>query len=146
MPRPPLPPEVDEFLARANPAVIATLRPDGSPHTVPTWYDWEDGRVLLNMDESRLRLQFMERDPRAALTVLDEDSWYKHVSLLGRVVSIADDESLADIDRLALRYTSRPFRTRDRPRVSARSTVSSRSASSASRSSWSRASAIPIAW
>ena len=83
MPRPPLPPEVDEFLARANPAVIATLRPDGSPHTVPTWYDWEDGRVLLNMDESRLRLQFMERDPRAALTVLDEDSWYKHVSLLG---------------------------------------------------------------
>jgi len=63
----PLPPELDEFLSRPNPAVIATLRPDGSPHTVPTWYDWEDGRVLLNMDESRLRLRFLRRDPRAAL-------------------------------------------------------------------------------
>src|SRR4029453_12781022 len=72
LPRVPVPPEVDDFLAQPNPAVVATLRPDGSPHTVPTWYDWEDGRVLLNMDESRLRLQFMQRDPRAALTGLDE--------------------------------------------------------------------------
>ena len=53
----PVPPEVEAFLARPNPAVVATLRPDGSPHTVPTWYDWEDGRALLNMDESRLRLR-----------------------------------------------------------------------------------------
>ena len=91
MPAVPVPVDVDEFLSRANPAVIATLRPDGSPHTVPTWYDWEDGRVLLNMDESRLRLGFLRRDPRAALTVLDEHSWYSHISLIGRVVSIEDD-------------------------------------------------------
>ena len=121
MPRVPVPPEVDEFLRLPNPAVVATLRADGSPHTVPTWYDWEDGRVLLNMDESRLRLGHLRRDPRAALTVLGggEDGWYRHVSLLGNVVSIADDDSLEDIDRLALRYTGQPFRTRDRKRVSA---------------------------
>jgi PPOX class probable F420-dependent enzyme len=117
----PVPPEVDEFLRLPNPAVVATLRADGSPHTVPTWYDWEDGRVLLNMDETRLRLGHMRRDPRAALTVLGggEDGWYRHVSLLGSVVSIADDDSLEDIDRLAIRYTGQPFRTRDRKRVSA---------------------------
>ena len=119
MPPVPVPPEIDEFLSRPNPAVIATLRPDGSPHTVPTWYDWEDGRVLLNMDESRLRLRFLRRDPRAALTVLDEGSWYSHISLIGRVVSIEDDPDLADIDRLAVRYTGQPFRRRDARRVSA---------------------------
>ena len=119
MPTVPVPPDVDEFLSRANPAVIATLRPDGSPHTVPTWYDWEDGRVLLNMDESRLRLQFLRRDPRAALTVLDEHSWYSHISLIGRVVSIEDDPGLLDIDRLAVRYTGHPFRRRDAKRISA---------------------------
>ena len=115
----PVPPEVEELLRRPNPAVVATLRPDGSPHTVATWYDWEEGLVLLNMDESRLRLRFLRRDPRAALTVLDTESWYAHVSLYGRVVRIEDDPDLADIDRLALRYTGRPFRTRDRKRVSA---------------------------
>ena len=114
-----MPPEIEAFLRRPNPAVVATLRPDGSPHSVATWYDWEDGLVLLNMDESRLRLRFLRRDPRAALTVLGAASWYRHVSLIGRVVRIEDDADLADIDRLALRYTGRPFRTRDRKRVSA---------------------------
>jgi PPOX class probable F420-dependent enzyme len=119
MPPAPVPPEVDEFLRRPNPAVVASLRPDGSPHTVATWYDWDDGRAMLNMDESRLRLRFMRRDPRVALTVLSEAGWYHHVSLLGRVVSLEDDHELHDIDRLALRYTGEPFRSRDRRRVSA---------------------------
>ena len=120
MPRVPVPDEVSEFLSRPNAAVVATLRPDGSPHTAATWYDWEDGRVLLNMDESRLRLQFLRRDPRASLTAIDLDNWYRHVSLIGRVVSIDDDVDLADIDRLALRYTGRPYRRRYRKRISAR--------------------------
>jgi PPOX class probable F420-dependent enzyme len=119
MPKVPIPDEVSEFLSRPNPAIVATLRRDGSPHTVPTWYDWSDGLVLLNMDETRLRLQHMRRDPRIALAVLDADSWYRHISLIGEVVSIEDDVDLADIDRLALRYTGRPFRTRDKRRVSA---------------------------
>src|SRR5919206_2864732 len=105
MPRPPLPDEVSQLLARPNPAVVATIRPDGSPHTAATWYDWDDGRVLLNMAATRLRLAFLRRDPRAALTVLDNGSWYRQVSLLGRVVSLADDADLADIDRLSRPYT-----------------------------------------
>jgi hypothetical protein len=71
------------------------------------------------MDESRLRLRFLRRDPRAALTALGADSWYGHVSLLGRVVRIEDDPDLRDIDRLAVRYTGKPFRSRDQKRVSA---------------------------
>jgi PPOX class probable F420-dependent enzyme len=115
----PLPPEVDEFLRRPNPAVVASLRPDGSPHTVATWYLWDGARVLLNMDESRLRLRFMRRDPRVALTVLDEGSWYRHVSLLGRAVEIVEDDGLADIDRLSLHYSGEPFRDRESRRFSA---------------------------
>jgi PPOX class probable F420-dependent enzyme len=120
MPRVPVPDDVDAFLREPHPAVVATLRPDGSPHTAATWYDWAEGRVLLNMEDSRLRLRFMRRDPHVALTVLGgAQGWYRHVSLLGRVVSIEDDDDLADIDRLARRYTGRPFHARDRKRVSA---------------------------
>jgi len=119
MPRVPVPEVVDSLLARPNPAVIGTLRPDGSPHTVATWYDWEEGLVLVNMDRSRLRLKFLQRSPQFSLTVLDAENWYRHVSLIGQVVSIADDTDLVDIDRLSLRYTRRPFRRRDAKRVSA---------------------------
>ena len=119
MPRIPVPPDVDEFLARANAAVIATLRRDGSPHTAATWYDWEDGRVLLNMDASRIRLGYMRRDPRVSLTAIDLEQWYRQVTLIGRIVSIQDDPDLADIDRLARRYTGREYRDRNRRSVSA---------------------------
>jgi PPOX class probable F420-dependent enzyme len=119
MPQPPVPADVDAFLRRPNSAVIASLRSDGAPHTVATWYDWDGDRVLLNMDESRLRLRFMRRDPRVALTVFDGEDWGRHVSVLGRVVSIEEDVGLRDIDRLAVRYTGEPFRTRDRRRLSA---------------------------
>jgi len=115
MPAAPVPPELQEFLRRPNPCVVATIRPDGELHTVATWYDWlDDGTVLLNMDASRRRLGQMRADPRIALTVLDEGSWYSHVSLIGRVREIRPDPDLADIDRLALRYTGQPFRTRGR--------------------------------
>jgi len=119
MPPLPLPPEVDELLRAPNPAVIATIRRDGSPHTVPTWYDWDGRRILLNMDETRLRLRHLRRDPRAALTVFPEDGWYRHVSLLGRVEQIEPDPTLAGIDRLARRYSGEPFSSRDARRVNA---------------------------
>jgi PPOX class probable F420-dependent enzyme len=115
----PLPTEVDEFLRRPNPAVVASLRSDGSPHTAATWYLWDGQRVLVNMDESRLRLRFMRGDPRVALTALDEGSWYHHVSLLGLVVEIADDTDLEGIDRLSRHYSGQPFRNREGHRVSA---------------------------
>jgi len=113
------PPEIDELLRRPNPAVVATLRPDGSPHTVATWYLWDGERLLLNMDESRARLGFIRRDPRVSLTVLDAESWYRQLTLLGRVAELVDDDELTDIDRLSRHYGGEPFRDRESRRVSA---------------------------
>jgi PPOX class probable F420-dependent enzyme len=119
MPKPPLPEEIEAFLHAPNPAVMATIRPDGSPNTVATWYDWVDGLILLNMDATRARLAHLRLDPRVSLTVLDQESWYSHVSLAGVVDRLVDDVELTDIDRLALRYTGKPFRNRAGKRVSA---------------------------
>ncbi|MGH1563306.1 PPOX class F420-dependent oxidoreductase [Mumia sp. DW29H23] len=120
MSKPPLPDDAIALLRRPNPAVIATVRKDGSPVTTATWYLWEDdGRVLVNMDEARVRLQHVRRDPRVSLTVLSEDGWATHVTVLGRVVEMKDDEGLADIDRLSTHYTGHAYTNRDRARVSA---------------------------
>jgi PPOX class probable F420-dependent enzyme len=120
VPDTPFPDRVVELLRRPNPAVMATVAADGRPVTVATWYLLEeDGRVLLGLDAQRARLKHMRADPRVSLTVLDGDDWYTHVSLQGRVVSIVDDEGLRDIDRLARRYTGKPYSNRSRPRVSA---------------------------
>jgi PPOX class probable F420-dependent enzyme len=119
MPPLPLSPEVDELLRRPNPAVVATVRPDCSPHSVATWYLWDGERILLNMDESRARLAFLRHEPRLSLTVLDAESWYSQVNVDGLVAELVDDAELEDIDRLARHYTGRPFRDRESRRVSA---------------------------
>ena len=80
MPEPPVPNEVQEFLRRPNPCVVATISATGALHTAATWYDWlDDATVMLNMAASRLRLKHMYGDPRVALTILDRDTWYRHV-------------------------------------------------------------------
>jgi PPOX class probable F420-dependent enzyme len=119
VPLAPLSDELVEFLKQPHAAVIATVRSDGAPYTAATWYDWDDGRVLVNMDFERLRLSHMRREPRVSITVLDIRNWYRAVTVLGRVVEIRDDERLVDIDRLSQRYRGEPYRTRDRNRVTA---------------------------
>jgi hypothetical protein len=71
LPKPPLPDRVRELLPKPNPSVITTVRPDGQPVSVATWYLWHDGRFLVNMDEGRKRLEYLRNDPRVTLTVLD---------------------------------------------------------------------------
>jgi PPOX class probable F420-dependent enzyme len=119
MPKPPLPEAAVVLLRKPNPAVITTLRRDGQPVSAATWYLWDDGRVLVNMDEGRKRLEHMRNDPRVALDVLDESDWYTHVSIIGHVEEMREDVDLADIDSLARQYIGRPYPRRDRRRISA---------------------------
>jgi PPOX class probable F420-dependent enzyme len=117
MPKPPLPDEHLAVLAKPNPSIIGTVAPDGAPRTVATWYVWEDGCALVNMDEGRKRLDDLRAEPRVSLTVLDGESWYRHITLHGRI-TLEDDTDLADIDRISKHYTGRPYAQRDRGRVS----------------------------
>ncbi|MER6347117.1 PPOX class F420-dependent oxidoreductase [Streptomyces sp. NPDC001595] len=119
MSKPPLPPDAQELLRRPNPAVMATLRSDGRPVSTPTWYLWEDGRALITLDEGRVRLRHLRRDPHVTLTVLDGDDWYTHVTLIGRVGEMYADDGLTDADRIARHYTGKPYPDRVRTRVSA---------------------------
>lgn len=118
MAAPEIPEHIVEVLKKPNPAVMATTRTDGAPVTVATWYMWADGRILLNLDAERKRLEHLRRDPRVSLTVLDDAGWDKHVSIQG-TVTIEPDEGLAGIDSLARHYYGGPYPNRERPRVNA---------------------------
>lgn len=116
---PPLPEPASEMLRRANPCVMATLRKDGSPVSTATWYLWEDERVVISLDAERVRLKHLRNDPRVTFTVLDSEDWYTHVSLIGHVAELRDDEDLADINRLSRHYTGQDYPDQVRPRVTA---------------------------
>jgi PPOX class probable F420-dependent enzyme len=105
-------------MAPANPAVLATVREDGTPHTVAVWFDWVDGRVLLNMDTNRRRLANIEANPTVSLSILDGENWLRQLTVRGPA-ALEPDEGLVTVDRLARRYIGTDYPIRDRPRVTA---------------------------
>ncbi|MCO1594497.1 PPOX class F420-dependent oxidoreductase [Micromonospora sp. RHAY321] len=119
MSKPPLPGPAIAMLQKPNPAVMTTLQASGQPVSAATWYLWDDGRILVNMDEGRRRLTHIRNDPRVSLTVLDDAGWYTHLSIIGHVGELRADEGLADIDRLSRQYTGQAYPRRERGRVSA---------------------------
>ena len=76
----------------------------------------------MTMDAVRLRVRFIRANPNVSLTVIDAEDWYRHVTLMGRVVSLEPDVGLVDYQRLAARYNRAPGRL-DRDRLSAWITV-----------------------
>ena len=108
----PLPQVLVDVLAKPNPAVIATVRPDGAPVSSAVWYLWDEGDVITGMGRRSPRRRNLEHDPRVAVTVLDEATWYRQVTLHGEVVSLDEDEGLAVMDRISMHYEGTPYQDR----------------------------------
>ena len=105
-----LDPHVARLLEGPNYAHLATVLPDGSPHSVPVWSGIEDGRVVFFTQRASRKARNVERDPRVAFSITDHDQPYRMAQVRGRVVSTVEGEpALEIIDRLAVKYTGRPF-------------------------------------
>jgi Pyridoxamine 5'-phosphate oxidase len=109
VPHTPLTEDLEEFLRAPRAAIIGSLRSDGSPSTVATWYLWlGDDRFMLSMEDGGFRARCLKRDERVSLTVLGED-WYEHVSIRGSVVELRADPDWADIDAISHHYRGIPY-------------------------------------
>ena len=76
----PLSPEIKQLLDRPNFAHLATLMPDGSPQSVPVWVGRDGDRILVCTGEASLKAKNTRRDPRVALSIVDFQDPYGHIS------------------------------------------------------------------
>jgi PPOX class probable F420-dependent enzyme len=107
----PFDPDVRELFAGANFVHLATLMPDGSPHSVAIWADAqdEDHVVFFTAPASR-KARNLDADARLAMSLVDRDNPYRTGMLRGRLVSrIEGDEAAAIVDRISHKYTGKPF-------------------------------------
>jgi PPOX class probable F420-dependent enzyme len=105
-----LQPEVRDLLEAPNLGHVATLMPDGSPHSVAVWVGVEDGRVVFFTQPTSQKARNLARDPRVAISIVDADNPYRTARIRGRVVATREgDQALDVIDRLSDNYTGKPF-------------------------------------
>jgi PPOX class probable F420-dependent enzyme len=113
-----LPADVRALFERANFAHIATVLPDGGPHTVPIWVGLEGDRIAFFTQEGSRKARNIQSDPRVALSIADFDDPYRYAIVRGRVVdSVGGKGALEVMDRMSIRYTGKPFPYRESGRA-----------------------------
>jgi PPOX class probable F420-dependent enzyme len=107
--------DVRALFAGANLAHVATLLPDGSPHSVAIWAGLTgDGEPYFFTQESSRKARNLAADPRVAISVVDRSNPYSTAWVRGRVERVVEgEEALAMIDELAVKYTGEPFAMRN---------------------------------
>jgi PPOX class probable F420-dependent enzyme len=112
-----LEPDVRRALDGTSLAHLATVLPDGSPHTVPLWIGTHGDRIVFFTGPNSRKARNLRRDPRVALSLTSADNPYEPVIVRGRVIEwLEGDEAWAIIDRVATKYTGQPY-SRDEERV-----------------------------
>ncbi len=81
-----------KLLDDKNFATVATLGPDGAPHTAVVWVTREDDAVLFSTLAHRQKARNLRRDPRISLTVFALDNPYHSVEIRGTAELVADPE------------------------------------------------------
>ena len=79
------PTDVTEFLAQPHVAVLATLRRDGRPYTVPVWFLHHDDAFWLTGTYDRVWCKQLFADRRASLCIEAGGSGAGHVGVDGEV-------------------------------------------------------------
>jgi PPOX class probable F420-dependent enzyme len=87
----------------AFPAVVTTLRPDGSPHSTVVWVDEEGGDVVFNTAEGRAKPRHLKDDPRASIMVVDPGNQYQWLAVSG-TAEMTTEGAREQIDVLAKKY------------------------------------------
>ena len=89
---------------------------DGSPQLSPVWGDYEDGHILINTAEGRIKHKNVLRDPRVAVSVVDNNNPLDMTTIRGKVVEIIPDYDYKHADRLTKKYMNKekyPFQKTD---------------------------------
>jgi PPOX class probable F420-dependent enzyme len=98
-------PEIRELFESKNFAFLSSLMRDGSPHVTPIWVDIENGNILVNTAIGRVKHGNVSRDPRVALSIIDQNNQYEMVTVRGKVTEqITGETAEKHIDKLSKKY------------------------------------------
>jgi len=101
---------VRTLLDGPNFAHVATVLPDGAPHSVPVWVGLEGNRIAFLTAPGSRKARNLARDPRVAISATDHAQPYAMAQVRGRVAErLEGDAAWVVIDRLSHKYTGQPY-------------------------------------
>jgi PPOX class probable F420-dependent enzyme len=112
-----LDPDVRRVLDSTAVAHLASVLPDGAPHSVPVWIATVGEHVAFLTGPDSRKARNLRRDPRVALSLTPVDNPFEPVIVRGRVVQWLEGEAAWEVvDRISTKYIGGPY-SRDEERV-----------------------------
>ena len=96
--------KVEMLFQEKNLIFIATINLDGSPQLTPVWGDYQDGHILVNTSEGRIKHRNVLHDSRVAVCVVSRDNPLDMTTIRGNVLEIIPDYDYIHADKLAKKY------------------------------------------
>jgi len=91
-------------------AYLATLMPDGSPQLTPLWFETDGTHILINSARGRVKDKNMRARSQIAILITDpKDPFFRYLQIRGRVVEVTEEGGLEHINKLSLKYDSKPW-------------------------------------
>jgi PPOX class probable F420-dependent enzyme len=110
-------PDIREVLDGTPIAHLATVLPDGAPHSIPVWIGTHGDHIAILTGPGSRKARNLRRDPRVAVSLAPADNPYQPVIIRGRVVEWVDgDAGWRIVDQIAAKYIGGPY-SRDNERV-----------------------------
>ncbi|SEF29654.1 PPOX class probable F420-dependent enzyme [Amycolatopsis pretoriensis] len=102
--------DVRRILSTNVVAHLATVLPDGAPHSIPLWVDPEGDHIAIMTGPDSRKARNLRRDPRVALSLTPADNPFEPVIIRGRVVEWIDgDRGWEIVDRIATKYIGQGY-------------------------------------
>ncbi|WNO75617.1 PPOX class F420-dependent oxidoreductase [Streptomyces sp. AM8-1-1] len=98
-----LSPSAHAILDAPNPAVLATVQPDGSPQTSVVWVARDGDDLVISSQAGRVKDRNIAADPRVSLTVYDREDPLRYLEVRG-TATITEDTERRLAARLAEEY------------------------------------------
>ncbi|MFI6599397.1 PPOX class F420-dependent oxidoreductase [Nonomuraea sp. NPDC050536] len=103
-------PDVRRALDGTSLAHLATVLPDGSPHTVPLWVGTHGDHIVFLTGPHSRKARNLRRDPRVALSLTPADNPFEPVIVRGRVIEWLEGDAAREIiDQISRKYTGQPY-------------------------------------
>lgn len=105
-----LDPDVRRVLDGTPIAHVASVLPDGAPHSVPVWIGTHGDQVAILTGPNSRKARNLRRDPRIALSLTPADNPFQPVIVRGRVVEwLEGDAAWEIVDRISAKYLGGPY-------------------------------------
>ncbi|MBC8363721.1 MAG: PPOX class F420-dependent oxidoreductase [Actinobacteria bacterium] len=84
---------------------VATIGPDGEPHSSPVWAAFDGTHVRFPHSEGRQKWRNLCADDRVALSAIDPSDQGRYLEVRGRVVTWESDADVSFLDAQSLKYS-----------------------------------------